>query len=91
MPSRRLRTLVKQLHPEAGRGTNGTPQYLHKQIRKWVDSATAARIRQLPALLKNVRANRAAEKLEKKLQRIEAQLREACYLSNEVDKAPRSA
>lgn len=91
MPSRRLRILVHQLHSKAGGGGDGTPLPLHKQIWKWVDSATAAHIRQLPALLKKVRANRAAEKLEKKLQRMEAQLKEACSLSNEVDDTPRSA
>lgn len=91
MPNRRFRTLVRQLFSEAGRGTNGTPLDLHKQISKWVSSATAANIRQLPAELKKLRANRAAEKLEKRLQMIEAHLKEACSLSNEVDDTPRSA
>lgn len=91
MLGRRLRILVHQLHSEAGRGTDRTPLALHKQIWKWVNSATAAHIWQLPAQLKKLRANRAAEKLEKKLQRMEAQLKEACSLSNEVDNTPRSA
>lgn len=90
MPNRRLRILMQQLRSEARRGTDETPLDLHKQIWKWVNSATAAHIRQLPAELKKLRANRAAEKLEKRLQRMEAQLKEVCSLSNEVDDTLRS-
>lgn len=46
-----------------------------ERITEWlVHTATAEDIRKLPALLKRVRLQRVAERLQRKLQRVEARL-----------------
>uniref|UniRef100_A0A3Q4BLY0 TNFR-Cys domain-containing protein n=1 Tax=Mola mola TaxID=94237 RepID=A0A3Q4BLY0_MOLML len=89
MPVRRLRHIVHRLPSQDGRrqaassGLNVSA--LHDRIGAWVASAASPQIRQLPAILRRAGAHGAGDKLENKLQRMDARLRELCAAGNEVE------
>uniref|UniRef100_UPI0037E8E908 tumor necrosis factor receptor superfamily member 6B n=1 Tax=Semicossyphus pulcher TaxID=241346 RepID=UPI0037E8E908 len=76
MSVRRLRQILRKLPTEDGKKHEGIHRLsvsdLHKHINAWVASATAAQIRQLPAILIKTGANSAGERLQYKLNRIDS-------------------
>ncbi|XP_075938513.1 tumor necrosis factor receptor superfamily member 11B-like [Anarhichas minor] len=85
---RRLRRILHKLPSEDGKkqGASGLAlSDIHVRINKWVASATASQIRQLPSIVTKTGADRAGERLQNKLQRIDSTLKELCDLRNEVD------
>lgn len=86
---RRLQRLVQKLPVENGRrvaaATGLDSAGLHERVNTWVASATVTQIRQLPAILRKVRAESAGDRLDSKLQRIDSNLAELCDSGNEVD------
>ncbi|XP_073319343.1 tumor necrosis factor receptor superfamily member 6B-like isoform X2 [Pagrus major] len=88
MHSRRLRHILNKLPSENSRRLGATSGLsgsdLLERINTWASSATAAQIRQLPAVLKKAGATGSSEKLQNKLRRIDDHLTERC-LSNVVE------
>lgn len=86
---KRLRRIVHRLPSEDGRRQAGTSDLdlseLHARINEWVGSATPAQVRELPKVLTDTGATGASERLQKKLQRVDAQLKEQCVQGNEVE------
>ncbi|XP_069371930.1 tumor necrosis factor receptor superfamily member 6B isoform X2 [Paralichthys olivaceus] len=83
---RRLGRLVAHL-PSAGHRKAGetlTLPELNALVNAWIASATDEHIRQLPATLKKIGAHGASERLQNKLQRIDAGVKQLCEW-NEVD------
>ncbi|CAJ1082840.1 tumor necrosis factor receptor superfamily member 6B-like [Xyrichtys novacula] len=89
MAIRRLRQILRRLLSEENKRHEGIsglylPELLER-INTWVSSATAAHIRQLPAILTKTGANNAAERLQNKLQRIDSNVALLCGLNNVMD------
>lgn len=95
MNVKRLRRIVHKLPSEDGKRQEGTSGLhfsgLHARISTWVASATAKQIRELPAVVTKAGASVAGERLQNKLHRIDAELKEQCDLGNEVEVVVRPA
>lgn len=78
--ARRLRQILHRLHRNPTEASG-----LQKQISDWVSSATASQIRQFIEVVKKVGEQQAGTRLHNKLQRIDSNLRELCFIGNEVD------
>ena len=90
MSVRRLRRLVHHLPAEDGKTQGVTagldvPE-LDARLRTWIASAAAKQIRQLPDVLKRIGADGARERLQSKLQRVDAAVQQLCGAQgNEVE------
>ncbi|XP_056265795.1 tumor necrosis factor receptor superfamily member 6B-like [Pseudoliparis swirei] len=87
--AKRLRRILHKLPPSGTkRGASGLdPSDLRGRIDTWAATATAAQIREVPAVLTRTGADGAGERLRNKLQRIDSNLKELCGPSNEVERS----
>ncbi|XP_030268875.1 tumor necrosis factor receptor superfamily member 6B isoform X2 [Sparus aurata] len=86
MHCRRLRQILNRLLSDDGRRVTAglSASNLQERINTWVSTATASKLRELPAVLNRAGASGAADKLQSKLRRLDAHLSERCP-GNEVE------
>ncbi|KAM4539230.1 tumor necrosis factor receptor superfamily member 6B [Odontesthes bonariensis] len=95
MNIKRLRRIVHKLPSEDGKKKGRTSELnfseLHAQISAWAASATAKHIRQFPDMLIKSAANGSGERLQTKLNHIDAHLIEQCGLGSVAEGVESSA